>query len=232
MTDDILRMILNLQRLRFRKELLLKLDLFEMVQSLNVIWGLKLIQELCSIMNMWEYRSDISSLHKIMYHYVSKTVDRTNYSKTPFLQLEVVNTTGLRGGTLPVSFGPSQWSLLSHTHKVDLIPCRGWIKNGGISSTEGPASYAIYSTCVLFGSVSVCVHVHASNLFGCVWCCSVPAALQPVAHCLFARDNRRFIDLAAFTSLCCIRNNNTPREKKSSRPQLLVLLLQKRYTSA
>lgn len=57
MTDDILRMILNLQRLRLRKELSSKLDLFEIVQSLNVTWGLitsckKLIQEVCSIMNI------------------------------------------------------------------------------------------------------------------------------------------------------------------------------------
>lgn len=114
-------------------------------------------------MTMWEYRSDISSLHKIMYHYVYKTVGWTNYSKTPFLQLEVVNTTGLRGRTLPVSFGPSQWSLLSHTHKVDSIACRGWIKNGGISSTKGPASYAIYSTCVLFG-ICVSTSMHPISL--------------------------------------------------------------------
>lgn len=173
MTDDILQMILNLQRLRFRKELLSKLDLFGMVQSLNVIWGLITSLKINSrgLFNheYREYRSDTSSLHKIRYHYVSKTVDWTNYSKSPLLQLEDVNTTGLRGGTLPVSFGPSQWSLLSHTHKVDLIPCRGWIKNGGIPGTEGPASYAMHSMCVLFGSVSMCVStsMHQISLAVC-----------------------------------------------------------------
>lgn len=79
MTDDILWMILNLQRLKFRKELLSKLDLFEMVQSLNVIWGLITSLKIYSrgLFNheYEEYRSDISSLHKIIYHYVSKTVD-------------------------------------------------------------------------------------------------------------------------------------------------------------
>lgn len=159
-------------------------------------------------MTMWEYRSDISSLHKIMYHYVYKTVGWTNYSKTPFLQLEVVNTTGLRGRTLPVSFGPSQWSLLSHTHKVDLIPCRGWIKNGGISSTKGPASYAIYSTCVLFGSVSVCPRPCIQSLWMCMMllCASGFTACGLLPFCQGQQ---------AFTSPCCIRNNNTPREKKS-----------------
>lgn len=90
-----------------------------------------------------------------------------------------------------ISFCLNQQTLPSHTHKVDLIPCRGWIKNSGISHTAGPASYTRW-VCVLvcecISCASACPRQYVQSLYAPLCrlmaqrCCSEPAALWPVAY--------------------------------------------------